>query len=263
MMASNARKRAESGYYHILLVGAEQERMFEDDDNTRKFLLTVRDCKRISEFTVLAYCMMPNHVHFLLKEGKEPVEQIVKRILARFVHWYNTKHRRVGSLFRGRFKSEPVEDESDLLPMMRFIHQSPIWAGLCSRLEDYQFSSWSEYTCMPWLTDVAFTDALIGRDVLNTFHKSYGMERYLDVSDPSKSRVSDEQAITIMKTITRCSSAAAFQRLSPGNRSKAIRRLREQNLSLRQISRLTGTGITAVRRIAKEAQDSLLPATRI
>ena len=155
MMASNARKRAESGYYHVLLVGAEQERMFEDDDNTRKFLLTVRDCKRISEFTVLAYCMMPNHVHFLLKEGKEPVEQIVKRILARFVHWYNTKHRRVGSLFRGRFKSEPVEDESDLLPMMRFIHQSPIRAGLCSRLEDYQFSSWSEYTCMPWLTDVA------------------------------------------------------------------------------------------------------------
>ena len=67
----------------------------------------------------------------------------------------------------------------------------------------------------------------------------------------------------IWSMVSFCSSAAAFQRLSPANRSKAIRRLREQNLSLRQISRLTGTGITAVRRIAKEAQDSLLPATRI
>lgn len=261
-MSSQARKRSESGCFHVLLVCVGQDRPFEDDDDTRKFLLTVRDCKRLSAFTVLAYCMMPNHVHLLLKEGKEPVEQTVRRILVRYVHWYNAEHRRTGPLFRARFKSEPVEDESGLLPIMRFIHQSPIRAGLCSRLEDYQFSSWSEYTCMPWLTDVAFTDALIGRDVLKTMHKVYGMEKYLDVPGPTKPRLTDEQAITVMKKATGCIGPADVQRLPPGKRDQAIRKLLAQNLSQRQITRLTGTSISTVRRIAEKARNEYVNLVR-
>ena len=88
---------------------------------------------------------MGNHIHLLIKPEKEPLEQVFKRIGGRYVYWYNVKYQRVGHLFQDRFKSEPVEDDSYFLTVIRYIHQNPVKAGLCKNIKDYKYSSYAEY----------------------------------------------------------------------------------------------------------------------
>ena len=251
-MPRHARKRAESGIYHIMLRGIDQQHIFEDKEDNLKFLQILKECKELCGFRLLAYCLMGNHVHLLLKEGNETLEQVFKRIGGRFVYWYNVKYQRVGHLFQDRFKSEPVDSDAYLLTVIRYIHQNPVKAGLCERPEDYPYSSWKEYLSQAELADVSFTETLIDREELLAFHKQLGNENCLDIADKLRIRITDEQARDAVKKISGCDNVAEFQKLTPINRDKAILKLRDQHLSLRQISRLTGVSLTTVRRIVEE-----------
>ena len=73
---------------------------------------------------------MSNHIHLLLKEGEEDLGTLFKRIGASYVYWYNWKYNRTGHLFQDHFKSEPVEDDTYLLTVLRYIHQNPLKAGI-------------------------------------------------------------------------------------------------------------------------------------
>ncbi len=133
-MPRQARKKSESGIYHIMLRGINQQQIFEDEEDNTKFIQVLKDCKAVSEYKILAYCLMGNHVHILIKIEKEPIEQVFKRICGRYVYWYNVKYQRVGHLFQDRFKSEPVEDDAYLMTVIRYIHQNPVKAGLCEKI---------------------------------------------------------------------------------------------------------------------------------
>ena len=250
-MPRQARKRAESKIYHIMLRGINQQQIFEDEEDKQKFLQILLECRELSGFRLLAYCLMGNHVHLLLWEGKESLEQVFKRIGGRFVYWYNVKYKRVGHLFQDRFKSEPVENDAYLLTVLRYIHQNPVKAGICEKAEDYPYSSMREYLGAPGFADVAFTDTLISREDLIAFHKFPGSENCLDIPEKPIIRMTDEEAKEIIKRETGCESATDFQKLTPINRDKAIIRLRSRHLSLRQISRLTGVSLMIVRRIVE------------
>ena len=62
------------------------------------------------------------------------------------MYWYNTKYARNGHLFQDRFKSEPVETETYFITVLKYIHQNPIKTGICKRAEDYEYSSYRDYT---------------------------------------------------------------------------------------------------------------------
>ena len=111
-MPRQARRKSKSGIYHIMLRGINQQQIFEDSEDFEKILQILKDCKAVSEYKLFAYCLMGNHIHLLVQEDKEPIEQVMKRIATRFVYWYNIKYQRVGHLFQDRFKSEPVEQLS-------------------------------------------------------------------------------------------------------------------------------------------------------
>lgn len=253
-MPRQARRHAESGIYHVMLRGINRQQIFEDEEDNQKFLWILKECKEISEFKLLAFCLLGNHVHLLVKEGKEPLEQVFKRLGGRFVYWYNVKYQRVGHLFQDRFKSEPVDSDAYLLTVIRYIHQNPVKAGLCEKPEDYPYSSWKEYLSQPELADVAFTETLIEREALLAFHRQLGNENCLDIADKPRIRITDEQAKEEVKKLSGCENVAEFQKLTPNNRDKAILGLRDAHLSLRQISRLTGVSLMIVRRIVDEAR---------
>ena len=251
-MPRQARKHSESGIYHTMLRGINQQEIFEDEEDNQKFLQILNECKAISECKLLAYCLMGNHIHLLMKIENESLEQVFKRICGRFVYWYNTKYQRVGHLFQDRFKSEPVENDAYLLTVIRYIHQNPVKAGISKKPEDYPYSSWREYLNEAWLTDADATDALIPREELLDFHRMLGSEQCLDITEKPPLRLTDEQAKVVMLKVTSCENAADFQNLTPIMRDKGIRKLRKNGLSLRQISRLTGVSLMIVRRAAQE-----------
>ena len=79
-MPRQARKKSESGIYHAMLRGINQQQIFEDAEDCDKFIQILQECKAISGFKLFAYCLMGNHIHLLIKPEDEPIEQVFKRI---------------------------------------------------------------------------------------------------------------------------------------------------------------------------------------
>ena len=133
-MSRQARAKSSTKIYHVMLRGINKQQIFFDEQDCKKFIKTLIDCKKISGFKLYAYCLMPNHIHLLLKAENEDLSVIMKRIGCRFVYWYNAKYQRVGHLFQDRFKSEPVEDDEYFLCALRYIHLNPVEAGISNVL---------------------------------------------------------------------------------------------------------------------------------
>jgi len=164
-MPRQARKKSESGIYHVMFRAVNQQQIFEDGEDFERFIQILTDCKAISGYKLFAYCLMGNHIHLLIQEGKELIEQVMKRIATRFVYWYNIKYQRAGHLFQDRFKSEPVEDDAYFATVVRYIHQNPVKAGLCKKISDYPFSSYKAFFDDSDLIDREFVFEIIPQDV--------------------------------------------------------------------------------------------------
>ena len=183
-----------------MLRGINQQQIFEETEDYIKFLEILKDCKAICEFKLFAYCLMGNHIHLLIQEGTESLEQVFKRLCGRFVYWYNIKYRRVGHLFQDRFKSEPVDRDDYFFTVLRYIHQNPTKAGLCKRVEDYAYSSYMEY-----FNESSFVDR---DDVLNlmTVDEFIGLHQQavdtncMDIAEKAILRVTDEQAKELIRS---------------------------------------------------------------
>jgi len=163
-MPRGTRKKSTTGIYHVVLRGINKQRIFEDTQDYHKFLETIKISKDKSGYTLFAYCLMSNHVHLLIKEGKESLGNSFRRIGASFVYWYNWKYSRCGHLFQDRYKSEPVETDSYFLTVLRYIHQNPIKAGIVKEIGQYPWSSYQEYITKPEICDTAFALKLFSED---------------------------------------------------------------------------------------------------
>ena len=98
---------------------------------------------------IISYCYMPNHWHLLLKQNIEDgISIYINRLSNSYARYFNTKHNRKGPMFQGRFKSVLIENDKQLLHTSRYIHLNPYSSKVVSsinELENYQFSSFSEY----------------------------------------------------------------------------------------------------------------------
>ena len=105
--------------------------------------------KRVFWVEVIAYCLMPTHFHFVLKQRVDGgVKEYVRLISNSYSHYYNTKNDRNGSLFGGRFKAILIENDYQLLHVVRYVHLNPLTSYVVEDLKeltDYEFSSFPEY----------------------------------------------------------------------------------------------------------------------
>ncbi len=239
-MPRQARKKSSSGIYHVMLRGINKQRIFEDEEDCEKFLWVLKETKAVSEYKLFAYCLMGNHIHLLIKEEKEPLEQIFKRIGGKFVYWYNIKYQRVGHLFQDRFKSEPVEDDSYFFTVLRYIHQNPVKANLCENVEDYKYSSYGEYTERKWIVDTDFLLEMMPLDEFAAFNHEENTDKCLEIEEKETVRLTDEQAKTIIELYSGCKNATEFQALPKAEQEKYVKEFKSRGLSVRQTVRLTG-----------------------
>ena len=144
-MPRRAREKSESGIYHIILRGANRQEIFHDDDDSTRFLETIEKYKKQVEIIVYGWCLMSNHLHMLLGEGKEELSITMKRIGVSFAWYYNWKYRTTGHLFQDRFASEIVDSDVYLMTVIRYIHQNPVKAGLVKCPLDWKLSSCAGY----------------------------------------------------------------------------------------------------------------------
>ena len=208
------RQKSESGIYHIMLRGINQQVIFEDDEDYCKLVKTLENYKAVSGYKVFAYCLMSNHIHILIKVEKEDLDLIMKRIAGSYVYWCNRKYYRKGHLFQDRFKSEPIEDNSYFLTVIRYIHQNPLKAGLAKNIDDYRFSSYNDYVDEESeIVDFDYALSLMKKDEFIAFNNERNDDICLDIDEQSF-RLSDNDARKIINKVSKCDNATEFQELS-------------------------------------------------
>jgi REP element-mobilizing transposase RayT len=148
--------KMESGsYYHIYNRGNNREAIFREDENHKFFLYKYK--KYLSPFVdTFAYCLMPNHFHFLIRikasdhnnlqpahPGKlSPLELAFRNLFIGYSKSFNDKYGRTGSLFQRKFKRIQADEMAYRMRLVVYIHANPIRAGLCQRYEQWKYSSY-------------------------------------------------------------------------------------------------------------------------
>ena len=246
-MPRKARVISKTKIYHIILQGINQQIIFEDEDDFQYFLEVLSKCKELCGYKIFAYCLMSNHIHLLMEEGTEPLATIFKRICDRFIYWYNRKYERIGPLFQGRFRSEPVETESYFLTVVRYIFQNPVKAGVVSAVHQYK---WCNYPAYCGKNDFTDTNKVLSyfsatKDFIS-YINAESSEECLDIPSKKSTYITDEIGQKIVEKISGCSNTSEFQKLERNIRNLYIKELRKAGLSIRQISRLTGISKSVV-----------------
>ena len=99
---------------------------------------------------------MPNHYHLLIQTPLANIPRVMRHIDGLYTQWYNRKHRRDGSLFRGRYKAILVDEDAYLVELLRYIHLNPVKAKLVTRPEEHRWSGHRGYVrslkSLEWLT---------------------------------------------------------------------------------------------------------------
>ena len=236
-MPRQARAFSESGYYHVINRGIGKQILFEDRDDFQRFLDTMKRYIEEEHFELICYCLMENHFH-LLVHTEAGLDRIMKRICCSYAYYYNEKYGRTGHLFQERYRSEAIKDDKQLLATVRYIHNNPQKAGICRR-EEYAWSSWREYVeRAAMVTPDLVLDVVGGKEAFLAFSESADEGQFLD--DDRKERISDAQGQEIIRTVLKLKSGTQLQKMDKEERDAALRLLKEEGLSVRQIERLTG-----------------------
>lgn len=95
---------------------------------------------------IYCYCLMPNHFHFLVKQLIDKgISIFMSKLLNSYTKYFNTKNKRLGHLMQGSFKAVMIENEEQFFHTSRYIHLNPFVSGLINNLNNYEWSSYSEY----------------------------------------------------------------------------------------------------------------------
>lgn len=118
--------------------------------NQRKLQLLERlKAERKFLVDIIAYCLMPNHLHLLLKQVKNKgISNFMSNFANSYTRYFNTVRKRIGPLFQGKFKAIRVETDEQLIHLSRYIHLNPYSSSVVktlNELENYPYSSFPEY----------------------------------------------------------------------------------------------------------------------
>ena len=248
-MPRTARLKSESGIYHAVIRGNNKQRVFEEEADYQKYLWILGDQQRKYKFILYSWCLMPNHIHLLIKEKETPIAVILRTIGTKFVYWYNHKYKRVGHLFQDRYGSEVVEDQYYFQKVIRYIHLNPVKSGLCQFPEEYSYSSYSEIFDSGKYSDTDLIFRLFPKKEFEEYHREKNNDICLDFDHPAKRIVTDDTAEKIICKAFGCDRIAQVQELPEEERTRAIRKLIRAGCSMPQISRLTGVSIGIIEKI--------------
>ena len=123
--------------------GIERRYIFRDDADKRDFLSRLGESLDRCEAQCLAWAMMSNHYHLLVRVCDKPLSKLMSPLLGGFAGSYNRRHHRVGYVFQNRYKSILCDADNYLLELIRYIHLNPLRAGMLADLNILNHYPWT------------------------------------------------------------------------------------------------------------------------
>jgi putative transposase len=152
--------------YHIYNRGNNKQVIFPQERNYSYFLDKAQHELK-SEINFLAYCLMPNHFHFLITTKTEynslKFTNALRTLLSSYTRAINKQEKTTGSLFQQNTKSILVDSESYASTCFHYIHQNPLRAGLVKKIETWPYHSFNQY----WKNEPGICSVDLGRSLIN------------------------------------------------------------------------------------------------
>ncbi|MGN1271309.1 MAG: transposase [Clostridia bacterium] len=237
-----ARNIMASGFYHIMIRGVNKDIIFREDEDRELFLRLLYYYKNKLKCKIHTYCLMDNHVHILFEDKESSISDFMRDVTSQYASEFNKKYKRVGHLYQERFKSEVVYDDIYLMRLIRYIHRNPEKAGIC-KTEDYKWSSYREYMNKPFVIEREYILSKFDIEERKAIKKF--SEFILDSKNEKidklfiSKKLSDEQAVEIIKYVTKIDNILEIRKYKKEERNKVINKISTiKNLNDNQIARV-------------------------
>ncbi|MGD8765073.1 MAG: transposase, partial [Desulfobacteraceae bacterium] len=177
-MSRKSRIDAPGALQHIIIRGIERKAIFKDIADRENFLDRFGNIVSESQTDCLAWVLMTNHVHMLLRTGLTPLSTVMSRLLTGYALSFNRKHRRHGQLFQNRYKSFLCEEDPYLKELLRYIHLNPLRGKIVKDLKELKTYPYSGHSVLmgkvefDW-QNTEYVLSLFG-DALRSARRSYG-----------------------------------------------------------------------------------------
>jgi putative transposase len=133
---------------HVMVRGIEKRNIFHEDKDREFFLERLSRLLQETETDCLAWSLMPNHLHLLLRPRRGKLAFLMRRLLTGYALHFNLRYNRTGHLFQNRFKSIVCEEEPYLLESIRYIHLNPLRSGLVQDIGELDHYPWSGHAVL-------------------------------------------------------------------------------------------------------------------
>jgi len=134
--------------YHLVQRGNNREVCFVEPENYQYYLALWKECSKRYGVSVHAYCLMTNHIHFLVTpESPDSISRAMSVIGSRYAYYFNKSYKRTGTIWEGRHKSSLIQSDRYFLSCCRYIELNPVVACMVTKPEEYK---WSSYQANAW-----------------------------------------------------------------------------------------------------------------
>lgn len=171
-MSRQPRDDAPDQWHHLMNRGVAKRTLFESEDDLRYFLSRLAREVRAGRLELHAFCVLTTHFHLLVRSPEGELSAAMQHAQNEYARWFNRSRRRDGPLFRGRFRSKPVQSLAYRELLVRYIDANAVSAGLVASAELYPYGS------ARWYATIRGPIWLERSWVERTVCRHAGLERY-------------------------------------------------------------------------------------
>jgi REP element-mobilizing transposase RayT len=171
--------------YHVTARGDRREPIYRDDADRQAHLQILAEALERFDAEVLAYCLMGNHFHLVLRTRSGALSRLMRHVNGVYTQAFNRRHGLVGHLFQGRFKALLVDRDSYLVALCRYVERNPVAAGLVPHPADWAWSSCRAHLGLApapsWLAVEELHAFMLDREPAAAGDRAAARQRYADL----------------------------------------------------------------------------------
>jgi REP element-mobilizing transposase RayT len=181
-MARPLRIEFPGAVYHVTARGNRREPIFTDDEDRAALLRILGSGLQRYDAQVLAFCLMGNHYHLVLRTQRANLSQLMRHVNGVYTQAVNRRHAKLGHVFQGRFKAILVDRDAYLMQVCRYVDLNPVRAQLVNDAVDWPWSSCRMHLGIEarpaWLDSRVLLAQLLGRDISATADEQAARQTY-------------------------------------------------------------------------------------
>lgn len=134
-------------YEHVVMRGNNRQAIFLNDSDRSAFFRVLTYAHEKHSFTILAYCLMTNHYHLLIRSPEVPLGKLMALINKRYSDYYKKKYKYSGFFYESRYYADKAVTPKSILAVSRYIHRNPLNTSqpMAEAMKDYPHSSFRLY----------------------------------------------------------------------------------------------------------------------